>query len=206
MPSPVRIALVNDYELVVAGLARLLTPFSPRVEVVELDVREVPSAHVDVVMFDTFATLGDKADGMLEKLTRTGQNKVVAYSFDESPETVRRMLDQGVAGYFSKAVTAPEFVDAIERVHYGEQVVLLGNNQPHLLAAWPGESAGLSARESELLALITEGLSNEQITTVCYLSINTVKTYIRSTYRKIGVSTRAQAVAWAMRNGFDIQH
>ena len=87
-----------------------------------------------------------------------------------------------------------------------EQVVLLGNNQPHLLAAWPGESAGLSARESELLALITQGLSNEQITAVCYLSINTVKTYIRSTYRKIGVSTRAQAVAWAMRNGFDIQH
>ncbi|WP_431841719.1 response regulator transcription factor [Calidifontibacter indicus] len=49
-------------------------------------------------------------------------------------------------------------------------------------------------------------MSNEQITAVCYLSINTVKTYIRSAYRKIGVSTRAQAVAWAMRNGFDIQH
>ncbi|WP_431841720.1 hypothetical protein [Calidifontibacter indicus] len=45
MPPPVRIALVNDYELVVAGLARLLTPFSARVEVVELDVREMPSEH-----------------------------------------------------------------------------------------------------------------------------------------------------------------
>ena len=68
---------------------------------------------------------------------------------------------------------------------------------------WPGREQGLSARESEVLALITQGLSNQEIAERTYLSINSVKTYIRTGYRKIGVSRRSQAVAWGMRHGFE---
>jgi DNA-binding CsgD family transcriptional regulator len=57
-----------------------------------------------------------------------------------------------------------------------------------------------------MLALITQGRSNEEITAACYLSINTVKSYIRDAYRKIGVTTRPQAVAWALRNGLGSSH
>ncbi|MFC7496758.1 MULTISPECIES: response regulator transcription factor [unclassified Nocardioides] len=62
-------------------------------------------------------------------------------------------------------------------------------------------TATLSEREVQVLALIAEGLSNQQIADRVYISINSVKTYIRSAYRKIGVSSRAQAVAWGLRNG-----
>ena len=67
---------------------------------------------------------------------------------------------------------------------------------------WPGRSAGLSPREAEILALITQGLTNQDIADRVYLSINSVKTYIRSAYRKIDVERRPQAVLWGIANGF----
>ena len=54
-----------------------------------------------------------------------------------------------------------------------------------------------------MLALITQGLSNQEIAERSYLAINSVKTYIRTAYRKIDVTRRAQAVAWGMRHGFE---
>ena len=66
---------------------------------------------------------------------------------------------------------------------------------------WPGRGAKLSAREGEVLALITQGYTNNDIASRSYLSINSVKSYIRSAYRKIGVERRSQAVRWGMENG-----
>jgi DNA-binding CsgD family transcriptional regulator len=65
------------------------------------------------------------------------------------------------------------------------------------------EELGLSTREAEILALIATGHSNLEIAERCFLSINTVKSYVRTTYRKIGVQTRAQAVAWAIHHGLE---
>ena len=67
-----------------------------------------------------------------------------------------------------------------------------------------GEAAGLSPREGSVLGLVVSGLSNQQIADRLYLSINSVKTYIRSAYRKLGVSSRAQAVAWGVQHGFPV--
>ena len=67
---------------------------------------------------------------------------------------------------------------------------------------WPGRGAGLSAREAEIIALVARGLSNQQISDETYLSLNTVKTYIRTAYRKMGVTSRTQAVIWALDHGF----
>lgn len=61
--------------------------------------------------------------------------------------------------------------------------------------------AGLSEREEQVLALIAQGLTNQEIADRVFVSINSVKTYIRSAYRKIGVTSRSQAVAWGLRNG-----
>ena len=62
--------------------------------------------------------------------------------------------------------------------------------------------AGLTPREAEILALITQGLSNQEIAARAFLSINSVKTYIRTAYRKINVASRSQAVLWGVDNGF----
>lgn len=70
----------------------------------------------------------------------------------------------------------------------------------------PGGPLGgvaLSSRELHVLHLIAHGLSNQEIADAVFLSINSVKTYIRSAYRKIGVTRRAQAVVWALRHGLD---
>ncbi|MCD4534541.1 LuxR C-terminal-related transcriptional regulator [Nocardioides sp. cx-169] len=63
-------------------------------------------------------------------------------------------------------------------------------------------TTNLSARESEIVALIVQGLSHQEIAETAFLSINSVKTYIRTAYRKMGVTRRSQAVGWAIQHGF----
>ena len=65
-----------------------------------------------------------------------------------------------------------------------------------------GRAAGLSSREAEVLALITQGLTNQQIAARAFVTINSVKSYIRSAYGKIGVTSRTDAVLWGIDNGF----
>ncbi|WP_134767587.1 LuxR C-terminal-related transcriptional regulator [Nocardioides sp. 1609] len=60
----------------------------------------------------------------------------------------------------------------------------------------------LSPRERDMVRLIVAGMSNQEIADTLYLSINSVKTYIRSAYRRMGVETRTQAVVWGVRHGF----
>ena len=71
---------------------------------------------------------------------------------------------------------------------------------------WPGRTEGLTDREAEILALITQGKSNAEVATLTYLSPNTVKSYIRTVYRKINAGSRTQAVLWGVANGFTPDH
>jgi DNA-binding NarL/FixJ family response regulator len=64
----------------------------------------------------------------------------------------------------------------------------------------------LSDRESEILALITQGMSNAQVAKLTFLSPNTIKSYVRTIYRKIEVESRTQAVLWGVRHGFSPDH
>ncbi len=66
---------------------------------------------------------------------------------------------------------------------------------------WPGQREGLSARESEVIALVTQGYTNPEIAARTFITVNSVKTYIRSAYRKMGVERRAQAVRWGIEHG-----
>jgi NarL family two-component system response regulator LiaR len=203
-PAPIRIAVVNDYDIVVAGVAAMLAPYRDRVAVVELDSQLPVVSDVDVILYDTFAAVqGDGID--LDDLVHGTQARVVIFSWNVDDELVRKALARGASGYLSKGLEAEQVVAGIESVHRGDTVT-----PPEVAVAdrdaageWPGRELGLSARESEVLALITQGLSNQEIADRTYLSINSVKTYIRTAYRKIDVSRRSQAVAWGMRHGFE---
>jgi NarL family two-component system response regulator LiaR len=200
---PVRVALVNDYEIVVKGLARLLEPYRDRVHLVEFDARRPVVRDVDVVLYDTFAQdQGDRA-ALRELVEEGSRGKVVVYSWNTHAELVRGAAERGAAGYLSKGLTADELVDAIERLHQEGSVTRLTESSGELAGDWPGRAAGLSAREAEVLALITQGLTNDEIARRTYLSINSVKTYIRSAYRKIEVTRRPQAILWGVRHGFE---
>ncbi|WP_245156117.1 LuxR C-terminal-related transcriptional regulator [Nocardioides sp. 503] len=61
----------------------------------------------------------------------------------------------------------------------------------------------MSSREIQILTLIVQGLSNQEIADAARLSINSVKTYIRTAYKKMGVTRRSQAVTWAVQHGFE---
>jgi NarL family two-component system response regulator LiaR len=203
--GPIRIAIVNDYEIVVAGVAAMLAPHHERVEIVELDSGLPVLSEVDVILYDTFGQVqGDAVD--LEDLLHGSSAKVAIFSWNLQPDLVQKAIDRGASGYLSKGLSADEVIAAIEAVHAGETVVPRESAEsvgPRASGEWPGREAGLTAREAEVLALITQGLSNQEIALQTYLSINSVKTYIRTAYRKIGVSRRSQAVAWGMRHGFE---
>ena len=199
---PVSIAIVNDYELVVVGLAALLTPFADRIKVVELDSKLTVASEVDVVLYDTFGQVqGPAVD--IGALVGHGDAKVVIFSWNAHPELVEASLAKGAAGYVSKGVSAEELVTAIEDVHAGKRVVPnpRDNARTSDQGSYPGHQAGLTGREAEIIALITQGLSNQEIAERSYLSINSVKTYIRTAYRKMGVTRRSQAVLWGIKNG-----
>lgn len=202
MTRPLRLAIVNDYAVVIAGVAAFLA--DERIDVVETGASLPVISDVDIVLYDTFGQVqGDGID--LEDLVRDSGAKVVIYSWNLQSDLIDRAIKGGASGYLSKALSGPEIVAALEKVMRGEVVILTGDHETSAGAEgdWPGRSAGLSPREAEILALITQGLSNQEIADRAYLSINSVKTYIRSGYRKIGVERRSQAVRWGIKNGFE---
>jgi DNA-binding NarL/FixJ family response regulator len=206
-PRPLRIAIVNDYEIVVAGVAAMMAEYQDRIEVVELDNRMPVLEDVDLVLYDTFALVPGRRPG-LSSLVRPDGPKVALFSWSTDPGSIRTALDQGAAGCLSKALPTIDLVKGIEDIHAGELVIstLDATADVHGSGDWPGREFDLSPRESEVLALIALGLTNQDIARALCLSINSVKTYIRTAYRKIDVQRRSQAVAWALGHGFTVEH
>jgi DNA-binding NarL/FixJ family response regulator len=196
--APIRVALANDFELVVAGLARMLEGFAARVQVVDMSVRgEALDDHVDVALSDTFGHVGGGIDQVEELVRRPEVTRVAVFTWQFDPSFVERALALGCTGYLSKALDAEALVTALEQIAKGHRVVSadpLLDRHTDSHRGWPGREEGLSERESEVLILIAEGLSNLDIARALGISPNSVKAHIRSGYRKLNVATRAQAV------------
>ena len=117
------------------------------------------------------------------------------------PGRLRRAGDaRGAHGYLSKALPADELVAALEKVHLGERLVavdqLAGRHERRTTI-----EIGLTPRETDVLALIAAGAPNKEISRRLELSMNTVKSHIRTAYRAMGVTSRTQAVLWAVEHG-----
>jgi DNA-binding NarL/FixJ family response regulator len=205
---PITVALVDDYDVVLLGVAHMLAEYPERVVVREIDANEAVGDPVDIVLYDSFAQAESDQAEIAALVANPWAAKVVVYTWNFHPDLVATALSEGANGYLSKTLPARELVAALEAVHAGEQVVsdspLRARSAPGL--DWPGRREGLTDREAEILALITQGLSNAEVAALTYLSPNTVKSYIRSVYRKIGVSSRTQAVLWGVANGFSPDH
>ena len=201
---PLRLAIVDDYAVVVAGVASFLA--EQRIDVVETGTSLPVISDVDVVLYDTFGQVqGEGID--LQDYVRESGAKVVIYSWNLRPDLIEQAIAGGASGYLSKVLTGPAIVQALERIMNGEIVILAGDHETSEGGAgdWPGRSAGLSPREAEIVALIARGLSNQEIAERAFLSTNTIKSYIRTAYRKMGVERRTQAVLWAMKNDFGVE-
>lgn len=198
--EPIRIAVANDYELVVAGLAAMLAPYPNRVEVRDAVVLGQPiSDPVDIVLYDTFGRQ-DGSQQAVRGLLDSGQVKmVVVYTGTPRAAQAAAALEAGAAGVLSKSRPAVAVVDALERIYAGEQVVDDGGGSQR--APWPGAGYGLTARQSEVVALLLQGMTNAEIADALYVDINTVKTHLRHVYKTLGVRSRSQVLAQLLPGG-----
>lgn len=192
--EPIRVAVANDYELVVAGLSAMLEPYRDRVEVRDafLVDDEVPDP-VDIVLYDTFGRI-DGTEEAINGLLASGKAKrVVIYTGVPRPAHASAALAAGAAGVLSKSRPATAVVDALERIHAGERVVDDGGGTQH--APWPGAGYGLTARQAEVVALLLQGMTNAEIAAALYVDVNTVKTHLRHIYKTLGAKSRSQVLA-----------
>jgi DNA-binding NarL/FixJ family response regulator len=205
---PITVALVDDYDVVLIGVANILDRYRDRVIVAEMDTNKPVEDVVDIVLYDCFAQPESDHENIAVLIENPRARRVVVYTWNFHPDLIESALRQGVRGYLSKALPAREFITALEAVHAGEVVV---SDPPGRAGGmngldWPGRSEGLSERESEILALITQGLTNAEVAAQTFLTPNTVKSYIRTLYRKIEVASRTKAVLWGIDHGFAPDH
>jgi len=198
--KPIRVALVNDYMIVLEGLRSLLKSSEPEIQVVELDIRKGPQRGVDVTLLDTYGELDDLAKRLRSIGSEPNNGALVVFSFSDRPQAVRRALHAGAQGFISKAAPRQQIVDGIKAAARGERVVLTQRSQHAQIdeaLRWPGRDIGLTERESELLSLLPTGMTNRELGDHLYVSENTIKTQLRHLYAKLDVRNRAQAASLA---------
>jgi len=212
---PVRLVLVDDHEMVIEGLRAMLTAFSDRIEVVgqainaEQAMAVIAETGPDIVLCDVRMRGESGLDLCLALRERDPECRVVMLSVYDDEQYLYEALRVGATGYLLKSISSDDLVHQIELAHRGETVI-----DPGLAARaagtaarlqrdefWPGARQGLTQRESEILAYMVSGLSNRGIATKLVIGDETVKSHLRSIYRKLGVADRTSAVATALREG-----
>ncbi|MBV8950933.1 MAG: response regulator transcription factor [Actinobacteria bacterium] len=204
----VRVALLNDYSIVLAGLQALLAPHRDKLVVVEATIDTQPHQDVDVTLFDTFGERVTFETRVRELAADPRAGAIVVFSFSDEPALVRRLVQAGAHGFISKTASPEAIVDGILAAARREPVMITQRSQRAVIQApitWPGRNDGLTERESEILALLPTGKTNAEIAEHLYVSVNTVKTQLRSLFAKLGVRNRVEAVAIA-RDGMLGEH
>ena len=184
--QPTRVGIVSPQEVLVRGFGAMLAEHPARSVITGAD-------DAEVVLYDVLGVYRDNGSD-LEAIAATGGPVIVAVSRDLRPDLRARALGRGAHTWISMSVGSRELIEAVEAAAQGRD---LPTRVDRL-----GAPVDLTPREVEVLSLITQGLSNQAIAAALYLSINSVKTYIRSAYAKIGATSRSRAVAWCLLHGF----
>ena len=183
---PTRVGILYTQEVLGKGLEAMLAEHPGRSVITDVE-------QAEVVLYDVFGVHLTNGTDLTDLLSRT-QCVVVAVSRDLRPDLRARALAAGAHAWISMSVDSRQLVEAVEAAAAGEDL-------PGRVDTL-GSQVGLTPREVEVLALIAQGASNMEIAERLYLSINSVKTYIRSAYAKIGATSRSRAVAWCLQHGF----
>lgn len=206
----VRLLIVDDQEVIRAGLAKLLE--SPDIEIIAQaasgkECLKLAEQHKpDVILLDVRIPGGDGL-GTLEKLRQDLPNsKVVMFSFDNSPTHIARAVALGASDFVLKGSTRKAIADAIMAAAAGEspspaaelgRVAKTMNNRQ----AIDEEQVHLTQRESQVLRNLALGLSNKDIGRSLEISVETVKEHVQNILRKLRIADRTKAAVWAVRKG-----
>lgn len=204
--NPIRIFLADDHTVVRSGLSAVLS-MQEDFKIVgeagdgEEAVRLCERLQPDVVLMDLLMPKldGVAATGVIKQ--RWPQIRVIALTSFKEKEYVEGALKAGAGGYLLKNVSADELVSAVRRAFAGQpslspeaaQVLIQKVNEP----AQPGLE--MTEREREVLALMVEGLSNNKIAERLTINPSTVKFHVSNILSKLGVSSRTEAVALAVK-------
>ncbi len=188
-----RVAIVNDYELVVRGLERMLWPYRDRIDVVELDVQQNPDRAVDVALFDTYghARLGLDRVRSLARDPHVGA--VAIYTWTLTLDQIDAAMSAGARGVLAKSMPGDELAAALVEVAGGHEFVSAGFGRP-ATQPWPGYDIGLTLRESEVALFLGQGMRNRDIADALWVSENTVKTHLKAIFQKAQVRSRGEAI------------
>ena len=194
---PLRVRLVNECELVRAGLTQMLAEYADRVVV--LPASATRDEIADVALVDPFRRRCDDDTRPTTVMRPPGTARVAVFSWECRDGYVERAMLGGADGYLAKDLPAIELVAALEKVHAGERIIAVDSG-PRAEPQGP-PAIGLTPRETHVVAMIAAGAPNKEIARQLELSMNTVKSHIRTAYRAMGVTSRTQAVLWAVDHG-----
>jgi DNA-binding NarL/FixJ family response regulator len=200
----ISVILVDDHMVVRSGLKALLGTQPDLIVVAEAASGEeallaVQEHRPDVVMMDL--AMGSGMDGIeaIKQLRRLNSKQIIlVFTTYDSDADIVRSVDAGAMGYLLKDAAPGEIFAALRGAVQGKSVM-----SPPVASRLfqqlrnPGEV--LTSREAELLSLLIEGLSNKALSQRLFISEATVKTHLAHIYAKLGVDTRAAAIATAIR-------
>lgn len=212
--APARVIVVDDQTVVREGIVMLLG-LLPGIEVVgsggdgEEAVRLVAELAPDVVLMDLRMPRVDGAEATRRIRAEYPGTQVVVLTTFADDDSLFPALRAGARGYLTKDAGGDEIVRAVEDVLSGDAGLspqiqrrllerLSESEQP---APPPEPPDGLTARETEVLVLIAEGMTNQEIARAMQVSTATVKTHINNLFAKTGLKDRAQAVRYAYGHG-----
>jgi len=201
--SDIRILIVDDHPVVRAGLTSMLAT-QPGIEVADsvssgeeaLDMLE--RQRLDIVLLDLRMPGLNGIDTLLAIRRKAIPVHVIVLTSYETDEDIYRAVNAGAEGYLLKNASLREMVEAIRAVRAGNRYI------PRRIASRLAERmtrSNLTARELEILKILTKGLTNKQIASALGISDNTVRNHINSIIEKLEVSDRTEASTTAIQRG-----
>lgn len=202
-PQSIKIMIVDDHPVVREGLSRIIVSESGMEVIAEAGTGAEALTHYrklrpDIVLLDMRMP---EMTGIqtIEAIRKEFSNaRIIVLSTYDLEEDIYQSLQAGARGYILKDSPRNELLTSIRRVHAGERVI------PPNIATRLAERIGgneLTAREFEVLKLITAGKSNKQIGDDLGISEGTVKSHVNNILDKLGVTDRTQAVSVALKRG-----
>lgn len=206
----IRVLLVDDHEMVRLGVSSYLSIQSD-VEVVgeaengEDGYEKAMALRPDVILMDLVMEVMDGIESTKKILKEWPEAKILIVTSFIDDEKVYPAIEAGASGYLLKTSTAHEIANAIRKTYNGERVLepevttkmmeQLSNRNRHVL------HEELTNREQEILLLIAQGMSNQEIADELFITLKTVKTHVSNILAKLEVEDRTQAAIYAFKHG-----